>query len=147
MIAIGGVVGTGLFLGTGSDLENGGPAGLLLGYCIMASLLYSVMVSVMLLPAIQVADNPFRLLWVKCPPSSPLPVASLLLPVDLIHQSLVLRWVYYFGSSKPISLVLIPPADQSLAILVRVNTLLSSNAKLSFHSRSPSGDICSCCSH
>jgi len=119
MIAIGGVVGTGLFLGTGSDLENGGPAGLLLGYCIMASLLYSVMVSVMLLPAILVADNLFRLLWVKCPPSSPLPVGSLLLPVDLIHQSLVLRWVYYFGSSKPISLFSMPPADQSLAILVR----------------------------
>ena len=62
MIAIGGVIvswhgiyssnstnnvlpqGTGLFLGTASDLENGGPAGLLIGYCIMASLLYSVMV-------------------------------------------------------------------------------------------------------
>jgi amino acid transporter len=57
MIAIGGVVGTGLFLGTGTDLENGGPAGLLLGYCIMASLLYSVMVSVLLLPVFQVADD------------------------------------------------------------------------------------------
>lgn len=37
--------GTGLFLGTGSDLKNGGPAGLFLGYCIMASLLFSVMVA------------------------------------------------------------------------------------------------------
>ena len=37
--------GTGLFLGTGSDLEHGGPAGLLIGYCIMASLLFSVMVA------------------------------------------------------------------------------------------------------
>ncbi|KAJ5553552.1 hypothetical protein N7494_002930 [Penicillium frequentans] len=45
IIAIGGVIGTGLFLGTGTDLENGGPAGLLLGYCIMASLLYSVMIA------------------------------------------------------------------------------------------------------
>ena len=45
MIAIGGVIGTGLFLGTAGDLENGGPAGLLLGYCVMASLLYSVMVA------------------------------------------------------------------------------------------------------
>ncbi|KAJ5389410.1 Amino acid/polyamine transporter I [Penicillium cataractarum] len=45
MIAIGGVIGTGLFLGTGSDLQHGGPAGLLLGYCIMASLLFSVMVA------------------------------------------------------------------------------------------------------
>ncbi|KAJ5634706.1 hypothetical protein N7528_002548 [Penicillium herquei] len=45
MIAIGGVIGTGLFLGTGTELEDGGPAGLLLGFCIMASVLYSVMVS------------------------------------------------------------------------------------------------------
>ncbi|WWD19783.1 hypothetical protein CI109_104247 [Kwoniella shandongensis] len=45
MIAIGGVIGTGLFLGTASDLANGGPAGLLIGYCVMCSLLYSVMVS------------------------------------------------------------------------------------------------------
>ncbi|KAJ5716992.1 hypothetical protein N7488_002638 [Penicillium malachiteum] len=35
----------GLFLGTGTELEDGGPAGLLLGFCIMASVLYSVMVS------------------------------------------------------------------------------------------------------
>ena len=61
MIAIGGVIvrkyllysddvlltsqGTGLFLGTAGDLEHGGPAGLLIGYCVMASLLYSVMVN------------------------------------------------------------------------------------------------------
>lgn len=45
MIAIGGVIGTGLFLGIGGDLEHGGPAGLLIGYCVMASLLYSVMVA------------------------------------------------------------------------------------------------------
>ncbi|CAD6585763.1 MAG: hypothetical protein TREMPRED_004232 [Tremellales sp. Tagirdzhanova-0007] len=45
MIAIGGVIGTGLFLGTAGDLKNGGPGGLLTGYCLMASLLYSVMVA------------------------------------------------------------------------------------------------------
>lgn len=44
MIAIGGVIGTGLFLGTADNLENAGPAGLLLSYLIMSSLLYSVMV-------------------------------------------------------------------------------------------------------
>ncbi|KAK5698000.1 hypothetical protein LTR97_006960 [Elasticomyces elasticus] len=43
MIAVGGVIGTGLFLGTAGDLKNGGPAGLLISYCIMASLLYAVM--------------------------------------------------------------------------------------------------------
>lgn len=44
MLVIGGVIGTGLFLGTAGNLHNGGPAGLLISYCIMASLLYSVMV-------------------------------------------------------------------------------------------------------
>ena len=34
MISIGGVIGTGLFLGTASSLENGGPVGLLLGYIV-----------------------------------------------------------------------------------------------------------------
>lgn len=43
MIAIGGVIGTGLFLGTASNLQNGGPAGLLLSYLIMSSLLFAVM--------------------------------------------------------------------------------------------------------
>lgn len=32
MISIGGVIGTGLFLGTAGALANGGPLGLLLGY-------------------------------------------------------------------------------------------------------------------
>lgn len=45
MIVIGGVIGTGLFLGTGNNLQNGGPAGLLLSYLIMSSLLFSVMVA------------------------------------------------------------------------------------------------------
>lgn len=37
--------GTGLFLGTASDLKNAGPAGLLISYCTMASLLFAVMVT------------------------------------------------------------------------------------------------------
>ncbi|ORY56911.1 amino acid permease/ SLC12A domain-containing protein [Pseudomassariella vexata] len=45
MIAIGGVIGTGLFLGTAGNLQNGGPAGLLISYCLMASVLFSVMVA------------------------------------------------------------------------------------------------------
>ncbi|KAF2711201.1 hypothetical protein K504DRAFT_375446 [Pleomassaria siparia CBS 279.74] len=43
MIAVGGVIGTGLFLGTARNLQNGGPAGLLISYCIMATLLFAVM--------------------------------------------------------------------------------------------------------
>ncbi|KDQ63822.1 hypothetical protein JAAARDRAFT_392423 [Jaapia argillacea MUCL 33604] len=45
MISIGGVIGTGLFLGTAGALRNGGPVGLLLGYAAVGSICYSVMVS------------------------------------------------------------------------------------------------------
>ncbi|KAL7423193.1 hypothetical protein Q5752_002493 [Cryptotrichosporon argae] len=45
MISIGGVIGTGLFLGTGSALANGGPLGLFLGYALMGSICYAVMIS------------------------------------------------------------------------------------------------------
>ncbi|KAF8601762.1 amino acid permease [Ceratobasidium sp. AG-I] len=45
MISIGGVIGTGLFLGTANALRNGGPIGLLLGYTVMGTICYSVMIS------------------------------------------------------------------------------------------------------
>ncbi|KAK8858447.1 hypothetical protein IAR55_002674 [Kwoniella newhampshirensis] len=44
MISIGGVIGTGLFLGTGSALGHGGPLGLFLGYSLMGSICYCVMI-------------------------------------------------------------------------------------------------------
>jgi yeast amino acid transporter len=43
MISIGGVIGTGLFLGTANSLKNGGPLGLWLGYIVMGSVCYAVM--------------------------------------------------------------------------------------------------------
>ncbi|KAI9063004.1 amino acid permease [Trametes sanguinea] len=45
MISIGGVIGTGLFLGTATSLQSGGPIGLLLGYAAVGSVCYSVMIS------------------------------------------------------------------------------------------------------
>ncbi|TCD66321.1 hypothetical protein EIP91_001470 [Steccherinum ochraceum] len=45
MISIGGVIGTGLFLGTASGLQNGGPVGLLLGYATIGSICWAVMTS------------------------------------------------------------------------------------------------------
>ncbi|KNZ73488.1 Lysine-specific permease [Termitomyces sp. J132] len=53
MISIGGVIGTGLFLGTATGLKNGGPLGMIritpyrlwLGYIVMGSICYSVMIS------------------------------------------------------------------------------------------------------
>ncbi|PLW19745.1 hypothetical protein PCANC_01987 [Puccinia coronata f. sp. avenae] len=45
MIAIGGTIGTGLFVGSGEALNQGGPVGLLLGYSLMGVVVYSMMVA------------------------------------------------------------------------------------------------------
>lgn len=45
MISIGGVIGTGLFLSSANALRHGGPVGLLLGYMVVGSICYSVMIS------------------------------------------------------------------------------------------------------
>ncbi|GAA6044039.1 hypothetical protein JCM8097_001383 [Rhodosporidiobolus ruineniae] len=45
MIALGGTLGTGLFVGSGSALHTGGAAGLFLGYTIMGAVVYSMMVA------------------------------------------------------------------------------------------------------
>ncbi|ESK87568.1 amino acid transporter [Moniliophthora roreri MCA 2997] len=45
MISIGGVIGTGLFVGTAGALRNGGPIGLLLGYIVVGSICWGVMIS------------------------------------------------------------------------------------------------------
>ncbi|WPG99812.1 Hypothetical protein R9X50_00263100 [Acrodontium crateriforme] len=45
MIAIGGTIGTGLFIGSGTALAKGGPAGALIGYAFVGTLVYSVMVA------------------------------------------------------------------------------------------------------
>ena len=45
LCSIGGVIGTGLFLGTATSLKHGGPIGLLLGYAVVGSITYSVMIS------------------------------------------------------------------------------------------------------
>ncbi|KAF8313221.1 hypothetical protein DL93DRAFT_2167944 [Clavulina sp. PMI_390] len=45
MISIGGAIGTGVFLGSGSSLADGGPLGLWLGYVSVASICYAMMVS------------------------------------------------------------------------------------------------------
>ncbi|ORY73846.1 amino acid permease, partial [Leucosporidium creatinivorum] len=45
LISIGGVIGTGLFLGTANALRHGGPLGLLMGFAALGSVCYAVMVS------------------------------------------------------------------------------------------------------
>ncbi|KAL1946117.1 hypothetical protein VTO73DRAFT_15244 [Trametes versicolor] len=46
MISIGGVIGTGLFLGSADALRNGGPIGAWLGYMIVGSVVYCLCVSI-----------------------------------------------------------------------------------------------------
>ncbi|KAL8276934.1 hypothetical protein RQP46_010662 [Phenoliferia psychrophenolica] len=45
MIALGGAIGTGLIIGSGSALARAGPVGMLIGYVIMGAVCYSVMIS------------------------------------------------------------------------------------------------------
>ncbi|KAI9567922.1 amino acid permease [Boletus coccyginus] len=45
MISIGGVIGTGLFVGTAAPLMDGGPLGILLGYLFMGTICFATMVS------------------------------------------------------------------------------------------------------
>ncbi|KAK9387469.1 amino acid permease-domain-containing protein [Lipomyces mesembrius] len=45
MIAVGGVLGNGLFIGTGKILGNSGPLGMILGFLITGAIVFSVMVS------------------------------------------------------------------------------------------------------
>lgn len=45
MIAIGGTIGTGLFLGTGKSLSTGGPASILIAYIIVGGIVFVTMLS------------------------------------------------------------------------------------------------------
>ena len=45
MIALGGTIGTGLFLGTGKSLAQGGPASMLVGYAIVGAIVFITMMS------------------------------------------------------------------------------------------------------
>ena len=45
MIAIGGTIGTGLFLGTGKSLATGGPASMLIAYAIVGAIVFITMLS------------------------------------------------------------------------------------------------------
>ncbi|CCG82790.1 Predicted protein [Taphrina deformans PYCC 5710] len=45
MLAMGGTIGTGLFIGSGTALQNGGPVGCLLGYLLVALIVFCVIIS------------------------------------------------------------------------------------------------------
>lgn len=46
MIALGGTIGTGLFVGSGSVLAKGGPAFILVGYCILTVLVFCIVTAI-----------------------------------------------------------------------------------------------------
>ncbi|KAF7980742.1 hypothetical protein HWV62_36765 [Athelia sp. TMB] len=58
MISVGGVIGTGLFLGIATSLSQGGPAGMVIGYVITGTVVYAVVVG-------DIAPRPRRLRWLK----------------------------------------------------------------------------------
>lgn len=45
MIAFGGAMGTGLFVGTGQSLHTAGPLGTVIAYCVASIIVYSIMLS------------------------------------------------------------------------------------------------------
>ena len=45
MIAIGGTIGTGLFLGTGKSLSTGGPASMVISYAIVGAIVFNTMLA------------------------------------------------------------------------------------------------------
>ncbi|KAF2768350.1 hypothetical protein EJ03DRAFT_375396 [Teratosphaeria nubilosa] len=98
MIAIGGVIGTGLFLGTAGNLENSGPGGLLLSYCIMASLLYSVMVAL----GEMITEFPL--------PGGQFALANRFVSPEL---GFAMGWLYWFNN-----IVVLPAEISAAAVLV-----------------------------
>lgn len=62
-------IGTGLFIGTGSAYANAGPAGLLLAYIVVGSVLWAVMQSIAELAT--VVGTPERFISKLCLPSLP----------------------------------------------------------------------------
>lgn len=97
MIAIGGVIGTGLFLGTANNLQNGGPGGLLIGYLVMASLLFAVMV------ALGEMISQF-----------PVPGGQLTLAARYVSAEMgfALGWIYWFFN------IIVLPAEISAAVVL-----------------------------
>jgi amino acid permease len=101
--SIGGVIGTGLFLGTANSLQAGGPIGLLLGYIFVGTICYSVMVhsspSFVLTP---VSDSPPVACRYPSENWSPIyqyPVVTLSWPSGLSTEPFLLPWAGTTGTT------------------------------------------------
>ncbi|KAB8293047.1 hypothetical protein EYC80_007407 [Monilinia laxa] len=82
MIAIGGTIGTGLFIGSGSAIASSGPAGALIAYAFVGTLVYSVMMSLGEMATFM-----------------PIPGAFTLYAARFIDPSLgfAMGWIYWFS--------------------------------------------------
>ncbi|OJJ44859.1 hypothetical protein ASPZODRAFT_70786 [Penicilliopsis zonata CBS 506.65] len=91
MIAIGGTIGTGLFIGSGTAIAHAGPAGALIAYIFVGSLVYSVMTSLG-----EVATY------------MPIPGAFTSYATRLIDPSLgfAMGWIYWFSWATTFALEL-----------------------------------------
>ncbi|KAI0798668.1 amino acid permease [Irpex lacteus] len=82
MISIGGVIGTGLFLNTANSLADGGPVGLLLGYAVVGTICYTMMISLGEMIAYL-----------------PLPGGQIMLAERFVDEAwaFTLGWIYWFN--------------------------------------------------
>ncbi|KAI0708942.1 amino acid permease [Cerioporus squamosus] len=97
--SIGGVIGTGLFLGTASVLQTAGPVGMLLAYLIIGSICYAVMISL---------GEMIALL--------PLPGGHLTLAERFVDRamSFTLGWLYWYDWT-----ITLPAELSSAAVVLR----------------------------
>ncbi|KIK41815.1 hypothetical protein CY34DRAFT_59698, partial [Suillus luteus UH-Slu-Lm8-n1] len=106
MISIGGVIGTGLFVGTANSLMYGGPIGLLLGYIVMGTIVYCVMITLGEMVAFL-----------------PIPGGHIKLAERFVDPafSFTLGWNYWYSwmiSSRLLTFVIIPAEIAAAALLI-----------------------------
>ncbi|GJJ09258.1 hypothetical protein Clacol_003480 [Clathrus columnatus] len=124
MIAIAGVIGTGLFVGTAGSLANGGPGGLLLGYLVLSTVCYSVMVClgelVTYLYYRLAFSEPFELISPRPIPGGQISLASRCVDPAL---GFAMGWTMWCSGA-----IGIPSEASAAAILVNFWTTTISNA-------------------
>ncbi|OCF39363.1 hypothetical protein I317_06848 [Kwoniella heveanensis CBS 569] len=100
MLSIGGVLGTGLFLYSGSALANGGPLGALLGFAIMGSMCWATMISVGEMVAFE-----------------PLPGGPITLAARYVDKSFsfTLGWFYWYTWT-----IFLPSELSALSVLINL---------------------------
>ncbi len=85
MIAIGGSIGTGLFLASGSTIANAGPGGALLAYALIGVMIYFLMTSLG-----------------SSPPTIPLQALFLPMVVAMSRMASALLWAGTIGTTGPL---------------------------------------------